>query len=81
MFGELSMQKDSLKLIRPFKDILEKRKTVSDEILEFAGNKREISNQVAAELAVEYSGRLAEEIVLAREMAGRFLKRLKRIPC
>ena len=67
------MPKDRLKLTKPFKEMLNKRKTVSDEILGYArkkGYKRkeQISNKLAAEIALHHSGRLLKEITATREM-------------
>src|SRR3989338_1577872 len=72
-FAESVMPKDRLKLTKPFKEMLNKRKTVSDEILGYArkkGYKRkeQISNKLAAEIALHHSGRLLREIIATREM-------------
>ena len=72
-FAESVMPKDRLKLTKPFKEMLNKRKTVSDEILGYArkkGYKRkeQISNKLAAEIALHHSGRLLKEITATREM-------------
>jgi len=72
-FAESTIPKDRLKLIGPFKEMLNKRKTVSDEILDYArkkGYKRndKITNKLAADIAVRHSERLLREIIATREM-------------
>jgi len=72
-FAESTMPKDRVKLIKPFKEMLNKRKTVSDEILGYArkkGYKRkeQISNRLAADIALHHSERLLREIIATREM-------------
>ena len=67
------MPKDRLKLVEPFKEMLNKRKTVSDEILDYArkkGYKRndKITNKLAADIALHHSERLLREIIATREM-------------
>ena len=67
-FAESSISHDRQKLIKPFQEMLNKRKTISDEILSFAmkngfKNKKElISNELAAEIALEHSKRLLSEL-------------------
>ena len=57
------MPHDRLKLIKPFQEMLNKRKTVSDEILDYArkrGSKKNetIINKLAADIALRHSERL-----------------------
>lgn len=70
--AESVMPKDRTNLIKCFKQMLKKRKTVSDEILDFArkkGFKRKepISNRLAAEIALKHSEKLISEINLTRK--------------
>ena len=60
-FAASTMPNDRLKMIKPFQDMLKKRKTVSDEIIEYAkkeGYKRKdnITNKLAAQIALQHSG-------------------------
>ena len=72
-FAASTMPHDRLSLIKPFQDMLNKKKTVSDEIIEYAkkkGYKRKesITNKLAAQIALQHSERLLKEIVSTREM-------------
>lgn len=72
-FAASIMPHDRLKLIKPFQEMLSKRKTVSDEVIGYArkrGYKRgdEITNKLAADIALRHSERLLKEIVLTRKM-------------
>ena len=72
-FAASTMTHDRLSLIKPFQDMLNKKKTVSDEIIEYAkkkGYKRKesITNKLAAQIALQHSERLLKEIVSTREM-------------
>ena len=72
-FAQSTMPKDHLKLTKPFEDMLKKRKTVSDEILDFARKrgfrkKGSITNNLAAEIALEHSRRLLTEIISAKKL-------------
>ena len=70
-FAASIMPKDSSKLIEPFKKMLNERKTVSDEILEFArrrGYRNDITNKFAAEIALEHSKRLFKEVIETRKI-------------
>ena len=67
------MPNDRLKRIKPFQEMLNKRKTVSDEIIGYArkrGYKRNegITNKLAADIALEHSERLLKEIILTRKL-------------
>src|SRR3989338_2108385 len=71
-FAQSTMPKDRLKLIEPFKEILNKRKTISDEILDYArkkGYKRndKITDRLAADIALRHSEKLLREIVRSEE--------------
>ncbi|MAG92037.1 hypothetical protein CMO83_05155 [Candidatus Woesearchaeota archaeon] len=68
-----TMPKDRLKLIEPFKEMINKKKTVSDEILDFAKKRgfrknSELSNKLAAEIALNHSERLFREIIFTRNL-------------
>jgi len=72
-FAASTMPNDRLKMIKPFQDMLNKKKTVSDEIIEYAkkkGYKRKesITNKLAAQIALQHSERLLKEIILTRKM-------------
>jgi len=72
-FAEAIIPKDHLKLINPLKTTLNKRKTVSDEILDYAKKKgirknEKISSKLAADIALLHSKRLLDEIVSTRRM-------------
>lgn len=72
-FAQSTMPKDHLKLTRPFEEMLEKRKTVSDDILDYARKKgfrkgQDISDRLGAEIALHHSGRLLKEIVSAKKI-------------
>ena len=72
-FAASTMPKDRLKLIEPFKEMLNKRKTVSDEILDYARKKgfkkkESITNKLAAEIALKHSERLLREIISTRNI-------------
>ena len=72
-FAQLTMPKNCLKLIEPFKKMISTRKTVSDEILDYARKKgyrknEKISNKLAADIALHHSGRLLNEIISTRGM-------------
>ena len=73
-FSQSVLPKDRWKLIEPFKDMLERRKTVSDDILDYArkyGFKRGdkmISNKIAAGIALHHSARLKIEISSTRKI-------------
>jgi len=72
-FAESCMPKDHIKLTRPFKEMLAKKKTVSDEILDYArkkGSKKgdRISNNLAGDIALVHSRRILDEIVRTRKL-------------
>lgn len=72
-FAQSTMPKDHLKLTKPFEEMLKKRKTVSDEILEYArkkgyNRKDRLANNLAAQIALRHSERLLKEIISTREM-------------
>ena len=72
-FAASTMPKDRLKLIEPFQEMLNKRKTVSDEILDYArkkGYKRndKITDKLAADIALSHSERLLREIISTRNI-------------
>ena len=73
-FAQSTMPKDTLKLIEPFKRMLDKKKTTSDELLDYARKKgfrkngAELTNKLAAEIALEHSERLLKEIILAKNI-------------
>ncbi|MBN1156230.1 hypothetical protein JXA85_01315 [Candidatus Woesearchaeota archaeon] len=65
------MPKEKLKLIAPFKKMIENKKTVSDHIIDFArrkGYKNKIPNQLAAEIALNQSKKLVSEVCEIKEM-------------
>ena len=72
-FAASIMPRDRLKMIKPFQEMLNYKKTVSDEIIEYAkkkGYKRKdkITNKLAADIALHHSQRLLREIIATREM-------------
>jgi len=72
-FAASAMPRDRLKMIKPFQEMLNKRKTISDEILNYArkkGYKRydKITNKLAADIALRHSERLLKEIISTRKM-------------
>ena len=72
-FAASTMPQDRIKLIKPFQEMLRKRKTVSDEILNYARKKGfkkndTITNKLAAEIALEHSNRLLRDIISTRNM-------------
>lgn len=72
-FAASIMPQDRLKLIKPFQEMLIRRKTVSDEILDYArkkGYKRndKITNKLAADIALHHSERLSREIISTRKL-------------
>ena len=72
-FAKSTMPNDGLKLIKPFQEMLNKKKTVSDGILDYArkrGFKKNaaLTNNLAAEIALEHSKRLLKEITSTRKM-------------
>ena len=77
--AESTMPKDRLKLIEPFKAMLGKRKTISDEIIDFAGKKgfkrsdKFISNRLAAEIALHHSERLLKEIISTENLIKNYI--------
>ena len=77
--AESTMPKDRLKLIEPFKAMLGKRKTISDEIIDFAGKKgfkrsdKGISNRLAAEIALHHSERLLKEITSTENIIKNYI--------
>src|SRR3989339_43996 len=77
--AESTMPKDRLKLIEPFKVMLSKRKTISDEIIDFAGKKgfkrsdKGISNRLAAEIALHHSERLLKEITSTENIIKNYI--------
>jgi hypothetical protein len=67
------MPKERVKLIEPFKKMVNSRKTVSDEILEYAykkgfRKKTTLSDKLAAEIALAHSERLLKEIIATRKI-------------
>lgn len=72
-FSQSVMPTNFLKLTKPFEEMLRKRKTVSDEILDYARRRgfrkgQEISNRLAAEIALHHSSRLLREIVSTKKI-------------
>ena len=73
-FAASTMPKDGLRLISPLNDMLKKRKTISDEIIDYAKkrgfkkNDRGISNKLAAEISLNHSERLINEIEEAKRL-------------
>lgn len=72
-FSQSVMPANFLKLTEPFGEMLKKRKTVSDEILEHARRRgfrkgQEISSGLAAEIALHHSGRLLKEIISTKKI-------------
>jgi len=71
--AQSTMPKDRLKMIIPFKEMLNKRKTVSDEIIDYARKKGykkndKITDKLAADIALRHSERLLREIVSTRKI-------------
>ncbi len=67
------MPKSRHSLLEPLVEMLEKRKTVSDEILKEAEDmginpEKEMANSDAAELALRLSKNLYKEVVMTRQM-------------
>ena len=65
--------KDRLMFLNPLQEMLKKRKTVSDDILDYAAKKgfkksKEIPNRLSAEIALAHSERLSREIHTVRKM-------------
>ena len=65
--------KDRLMFLNPLQEMLKKRKTVSDDILDYAAKKgfkksKEIPNRLSAEIALAHSERLSREIHTIRKM-------------
>ncbi|HLC60063.1 MAG TPA: glutamate-cysteine ligase family protein [Candidatus Nanoarchaeia archaeon] len=76
-FAQSTMPKEELILIEPFKKMLNERKTVSDEILDFARkrgfrNNSHITNNLGAEIALEHSRRLLDEITSTKNLVEQF---------
>ena len=70
-FASSNMPRESLRLIEPFKKMLAAKKTVSDEIIEFAkkkGYKKHITNKFAAEIALEHSERLLKDVIAIKKV-------------
>lgn len=72
-FAQSTMPKDRHKLLDIFSEMLKKRKTVSDQILDYAKKKgyrknTMLSNKLAAEIAVIHSKRLSDEIISTRKI-------------
>ena len=72
-FAESTIPKGRLKLIKPLKEIINKRKTVSDELPDYARKRgfrknEAITNKLGAEMALAHSKRLLKEIILTRNM-------------
>lgn len=73
-FAASIMPKDRLRLILPLKYMLERRKTISDEIIDcakksgFKRNDKKISSKLSAEISLSHSERLIKEIEEARRM-------------
>jgi len=69
----LFIPKDRLMFLNPLQEMLKKRKTVSDDILDYAAKKgfkksKEIPNRLSAEIALAHSERLSREIHTIRKM-------------
>ena len=67
------MPKDRIRLIKPFKEMLNNRKTVSDEILDYARKKGfkksgRISNNLACNITLLHSRRILDEIIHTRKL-------------
>ena len=76
--AESVMPKDRLKLVQPFKQMLKKRKTVSDEILDYAKKKgfrrkESITDKLAADIVLHHSERLLKEITATRRIIRHLL--------
>lgn len=72
-FAQSTMPKGYLKLTKTFEEMLRRRKTVSDEILAYAKRRgfrkgQDISNRLAADIALHHSSRLLREIVSAKKL-------------
>ena len=71
--------KDLLKLIEPFKVMLSRGKTISDEIIDFAGKRgfkrsdKGISNSIAAEIDLCHSERLLKEIISTENLIKNYI--------
>lgn len=77
-FSQSTMPKDRLKLVKPFEEMLKKRKTVSDEIMDYARKrgfrkKEDITNKLAADIALHHSERLLKEITATRRIIKHLL--------
>ena len=64
--------KDRAHLLDPFKKCIDERKTVSDEILEFAKKKgadikETLPKSIAQEIAIEHASRIYKEIILTKK--------------
>ena len=71
--AQSAMPKSSYTLIRVFQDMLNKKKTVSDEILGYARKKgwerkELLSGKLAAEIAIHHSERLLDELISTRKL-------------
>ena len=76
--AESAMPKDRIKLTKCFKHMLKKKKTVSDEILDFARKrgfrkKDAITGKLAADIALHHSERLPNEIIKTRKVIRHML--------
>ncbi len=70
-FASSIIPSDRIKLIKPFEEMVRKRRTVSDEMIEYAKKKGfgdEITNKFAAEIALEHSERLLKEIASTKKL-------------
>ena len=72
-FAMSTMPKDKHRLVEPFLHILNKRKTVSDEILDYVKKKgwkkgNKLGNSLAKYIALHHSERLLEEIKRTKRM-------------
>ena len=78
-FAASTMPKDRLRLISPLNNMLKERKTISDEIIDYAKkrgfkkNDRGISNKLAAEISLSHSERLIKEIEEAKRLINSYL--------
>lgn len=78
-FAASAMPKDRIRLIRPLNDMLKNRKTISDEIIDYAkkrgfkNNDKKISDNISAEISLNHSERLIKEIEETRRMIKGYL--------
>lgn len=75
-FAESTMPRNQLALIDPIRQMIKRKKTISDEILDTArkkGFKKEsITNKLSAEIAYEHAARLLIEVISIRKNIEKF---------